>query len=353
MPHLLLVAALLAPPELPPAAPPETPPAPPPEAPPGFSPGWLPTLVAAGPGLIVHGLGHMVAGDTDTGLDLLIAEGAGLGLIIGGTAVLAATGASRRIAGPNVIVIGAGFGLFTTSWLGDIVGANGGVRGNTRQPTPPFALHVGHRYIHDPQWAYAQFAVVGVDGQYGRLGHDADAWIALDDDNWRARNALRWRLLGDPSGGSHLDALQRIGWHHHGTEGFAFLTLDAELGGRWDLGDRFETLSGSFFEGGVGWSLEMYRYDVPGTDFPEDIFDQLLYRFGYGIYLGRGELALLYDHRRDSFAQGLGLDGIGVGAIGSVGLRGRWWLNDTWGIDADYAVGSAHVLGVSLRWASR
>lgn len=336
--HLLLIATLASPPA---------------DPVPDFEPGWIPTLAAAGPGFIVHGLGHMVAGDTDTGLELLIAEGAGLGLIVGGTAVLAVTGASRRIAGPNVIVIGAGFGLFTSSWLGDIVGANGSFAGNTQQVVPPLALHGGYRYIYDPQWEYSHFTVVGLDSQIGRWGVNADAWLAVDDDNWRVRNAFRWRWFGDPKGGTHLDLLQRTGWHHHGTEGFAFLTFDGEIGGRWNLGDQFSTLSGSFFEGGVGWSLEMWNYDVPGTDFPEDIFDQLLYRFGYGVYFGGGELALLYDHRRDSFAQGLGLDGIGVGAIGSIGLRGRWMVNDTWGFDADYAVGSAHVLGVSLRWANR
>ena len=323
---------------------------PPPTPPPDFEPGWLPTTVAAVPGLFVHGLGHLVAGDTETAGDLLLIEGVSLGMIVGGTALLAGTGASRRIAGPNILLLGTGVGLFTTSWLADIAGASGLFQGKRAFARTRFAVELGHRYIYDPQFAYRNFAVLGVDSQLGRLGLDAEAWIALDDANWRVRQSTRWRLLGEPTGGGHLDSQFTLGWHEHGTEGFAFMTVEGEFRGRYDLGDAFSTLSGTFVETGVGWSIEMYTYDVPGLEFAQDVFDQMLYSFGYGMYLGRGEVTLHYDHRRDSFAQGLGLDGIGVGAIGSVGLEGNWMLTENWGIAADYAVGSAHVLGISARW---
>ncbi|MGK0359142.1 MAG: hypothetical protein ACI9U2_001443, partial [Bradymonadia bacterium] len=324
--------------------------APPPAPPPDFDPGWLPATLAAGPGLLVHGLGHLVAGDTEAAVELLLIEGVSLGMIFGGTVLLAGTGASRRIAGPNILFLGAGVGLFTTSWLADIAGSSGLLQGKSFFPRTAVAIQLGHRYIYDPQFAYRHFAVLGVDSQMGALGLDAEAWIALDDANWRVRQATRWRLLGAAQGGSHLDGRFGLGWHEHGTEGFAFLTVEGELGGRYDLGDAMATLSGTFVEGGVGWAIEMYDYDVPGLEFAEDVFDQMLFRFGYGMYLGRGEVVLHYDHRRDSFAQGLGLDGIGVGAIGSVGVRGGWMFTDDWGIAADYAVGSAHVLGISARW---
>lgn len=321
-----------------------------PTPPPDFEPGWLPTTLAAGPGLVVHGLGHLVAGDTETAGTLLLIEGVSLGMIVGGTALLAGTGASRRVAGPNILVIGTGVGLFTTSWFADIAGSSGLFQGNRVFERTRFAAQVGHRYIYDPQFAYRNFAVLGVDSQWGRLGLDADAWIALDDDNWRVRQSTRWRILGDPAGGQHLDARFGLGWHAHDTEGFAFLTIEGELAGRYDLVDFSPSLGGTFVEAGAGWSIEMYDYDVPGLEFAEDVFDQMLFRFAYGLYLGRGELALQYNHRRDSFAQGLGLDGIGVGAIGSVGAQARWMVTDDWGVAADYAVGSAHVVGVSARW---
>lgn len=327
------------------ASPPATPP---PED--DFEPGWLPTVLAAGPGFIVHGLGHMVAGDTDTGLDLLLAEGVGLGMVVGGTAVLALTGASRRTAGPNVVVIGGGMGLFVTSWLADIAGSNGSFVGNRQRARLPLEAHLGYRYIHDPQFDYQSFTVIGVDGQLGRWGLEADAWLALDDENWRVRQRTRRRLLGAMDRGSRLDAVAGLGWHAHGTEGFAFMTVEGQLAGRLDLGDVLAPLDGTFAEGSFGWSIEMYDYDIPGLGFAEDVFDQLLFRFSYGVYFGGGELAFEYDHRRDSFAQGMGMDGIGAGGVGSIGLRGGWPITDDWSVDAEYLLGSAHVLGLSARW---
>ena len=60
-----------------------------------------PSAAAAGaavfPGVLLHGMGHLVAGDRPTAYRLMAMEGVGVGLAAGGLATLAATGASRHL----------------------------------------------------------------------------------------------------------------------------------------------------------------------------------------------------------------------------------------------------------------
>jgi hypothetical protein len=81
----------------------------------------------------------------------------------------------------------------------------------------------------------------------------------------------------------------------------------------------------------------------------------LLMRFAYGFYLGgngvrRGELLGFYDHRRDTYAGGLPVAGIGSGVLGHAGLKGHYHVDESWGLGADVTVGAAWIAGVSLRY---
>src|SRR6476659_8021063 len=67
------------------------------------------------PGLLVHGSGHFVAGDTRGGYRLLALEGIGLGTLALGFVPIVATGASRRFVGPAAALSVVGAGLFVMS----------------------------------------------------------------------------------------------------------------------------------------------------------------------------------------------------------------------------------------------
>lgn len=311
------------------------------------------------PGVLIHGAGTYVAGDTEGAKTLLYAEGVGLGLLLIGASGLALTGASRRVSGPLGYMTGGGAGLFVGSWIADIYGAaTGGREAIPGGSLPTLQLAAGWRYVYDPQFEYRQFA--HLDGQW-RLGEtalDATIWQAVDDGNLRVSGGVSHRILGDlhnRQSGSFFDARGGVIWHDYDTEGFSVLTFEGSLDGRYDLGDMARSLKGAFVEGGIGWALEFYDYDIPGVELGEDTFDQLLMRFELGTYLASdnpygGEVSVYYDHRKDDFAAGYSFDGIGVGAVGSVGLAGVLPLTETLALDLDAQYGSAVIVGASIRY---
>lgn len=322
----------------------------------GFEPGVWPALAAVVPGVLIHGSGHYVAGDTETAAELLIAQGVGLGMILVGGGVLAASGASRRLIGVTSTLALSGVGLFFVPMLPDIYGAATGGRDAPPARLPRLTARLGYAWVYDPQFAYDHFSTVGLDARLGPVTLASSGWIALDDDNVRLRQRVDYRMLGDNLGpvadGSALDVQTAVTWHRYGSDGFSVLSGELALDGRYDLRNLSPTLDGSFVIGALGWGMELYTYDVPGLGFAEDIAEMLLLRFGWGLYFAgrRGEVSLYYDHRKDDFAAGLGVEGLGGGVPGHLGLAADFAIDEAWAIDLDLQVGSAYVAGIGLRY---
>lgn len=349
--HSSLIACLLASPPVLVAEPPAA------EAPPeGFEPGWGPALLAVLPGLLVHGTGHWVAGDSETAGELLAIEGVGVGALLLSGTVLYLTGASRRVVGPAASTAIAGMGLFVNSAASDIYGAaTGGRAAGPRPYEPVVEARFGYRYVYDPQFEYGSFLVPGVQARWWRLFGDTEAWAAVDDETWRIRQRVWWRALGAVGrrdDASALDLEVAVTWADYESSGFQVLTTDLFIGGRYDLKRLSPTLRGSFAHGGLGWGVEVYGYDVPGLHFGEDVAELLLGRFGWGMYFGDGdgELLLYYDHRHDDFAAGLGVEGISGGVLGHFGLQLVYDVVAPWSVQVDFEVGSAWIAGLSARY---
>ncbi len=347
------VLAVDGPPE--PAPPPAQAPEPEPDPDGDIEPGVFPALAAVVPGALVHGVGHFVAGDSDTGWALLGAQGVGLGLIAVAGVPLAATGASRKIIGPASAIAITGVGLLFGPMLPDVYGALTGGR-DARAPAPvPLTARLGYAWIYDPQFAYTHFATAGYDLRLGDFVLDGSAWIAADDDNQRLRQTLDWRLWGEAAAqGSHdgwIDLDTALTWHRFGTDGFSRLSVEAAGEVRYPLGRLSRSLRGSFADWRVGYALELYDYDVPGLAFGEDVAEQLLIRFGWGFWFdARGSVALYYDHRKDDHAGGFSATGLGGGIPGYVGLAADYALDDTWALDLDVRRGSAWIVGLGVRY---
>jgi hypothetical protein len=318
--------------------------------------GALAVGAAVVPGLVVHGSGHFVAGRSRTGYALLAAEGAGLGLLVGGLFALRETGASRRVVAPLALVAVAGGALFVTSALADLYGvvAPEGDRGSPLRIAPAVETQLGARYVYDPTFAYRAFLVEAFDLRWGRIRASPSAWYALDDTNRRLRLELAYRTTGPMPGaiardGSFVEIEGALVDHDYGQEGFGMLSGEAMAHGRLDLRRLSPDLAGSFVDGGAGAALQSYRYDRVGTEGR----DMLLARFGFGFYLGsppgpQGEVQAFYDHRRDGLAAGLKVPGIGAGYLGSFGLRARYYFGPRWGLLTEAQVGSALLGGVSI-----
>ena len=315
------------------------------------------------PGVLVHGMGHYVAGESTTGHRLLIAEGAGFGLVLGGGAVLVATGASRYFTGPAAATVIVGMGLFGTSFIADLYGSvspdPGAARGRTRPP--PFAeTELGYRHIGDPVFAYEHFLVERVSMMTGPLRLTPSAWISTDWDNARYRVEGAYRVLGtEPSAvdrpvmNDYLDGVLGLVQHRYVTERFTRSSMEVALDTRYDLGHIGRTLRGAFVQANVGYAFGRIDYDIEGIEVPADFDDLLLAGFGFGaVFRGASkpgsEARLYYDHRHDEFAGGLLLTGLGSGVAGHFGAEARWFFTEHLGVSAQAEVGSAFVSGLSL-----
>lgn len=320
----------------------------------------LPVAASVLPGLLFHGLGPWVAGDGHTAKRLFALEGAGLGLIALGGVPIALTGASRRTIAPLYAVTLAGFSTFGISTLANLYAVTSPAFDPGRPPPtlPPLELELGYQYVSDPAFEYGHFLSLGARARFDEVRLEAGARISPDEGNTQVRLGGAYRLLGLPerelggSDGSMLDAELFGLFHRFPTEGFAVAGAEVGLRGRYAMGRLSPALGGSFAEVSLGTSLKGYTY--PGAVSDGNLSQQLLFTFGYGVWLGRGgpvrgDAMLYYDHRKDGFAGGM--RSRAGGTIGSFGLRGRALLTKDWGVAADMQAGGALVGRLSLIYA--
>ncbi|MBE4750421.1 hypothetical protein G4177_19830 [Corallococcus sp. ZKHCc1 1396] len=320
----------------------------------------LPVVVAVVPGLLLHGLGAWAAGDTATAKQLFAVEAVGLGLLGAGLVPIALTGASRRTIGPLYAVSLTGAGLFSMSMLANLYAVTSPGLGQGKVPStlPPLEFDLGYQYVGDATADYQNFFAVGAVARLSAVRLEASARLAPDEGNAWIRAGAAYRLWGAPerapgSGdGTALDVEGFATYHRYPTEGFTLGGGEVSLRGRYAMARLSPRMAGSFAEGSVGLSYQGYSY--PGEVADDNLHGQLLYTFGYGVWLGRGgpfrgEAMLYYDHRKDGLVGGL--RGRGGGIIGSFGLRGRVLLTDRWGVAAEAQAGGALMGRLSLVYA--
>ncbi|OJT18666.1 hypothetical protein BO221_38645 [Archangium sp. Cb G35] len=318
----------------------------------------LPAAVSVVPGLLLHGMGSLVAGDTQTAGRHFLLQGSGLGLLVAGGIPIAMSGASRRVIGPLYAMTLTGVGILSISTLANLYGAVSPAfpPGQVPQHLPPLELEAGYQHVMDPAFDYRHFVSVGALARLDRVRLDAGVRLSPDEGNLRVRVGGAYRLLGTPEGshrradGTALDLEAAALAHRYPAEVFTLAGGELFLRGRYDMARFSPRMAGSFAEMGVGFAMQSYIYTGPVDDI---LFEQLLFSFGYGVYLGRGgpfrgEAMLYYDHRKDDFPGGIKAGG---GVPGFVGLRGRMFLSGPWGVAAELQAGSAVVGRVSLVYA--
>jgi hypothetical protein len=307
------------------------------------------------PGLVLHGAGHVAAGDRATGLRLLAWEGLGVASLVVGVGGLALTGASSRTVALFIPLMIGGAGLFGSTWLSDVYGVAAAphVPGRARPPSPAEAA-VGMRYVYAPAFTYRAFLVAGADWRPRAFRVSPSAWLATNGSNQRLRLEGAWRMVGprpgaDAATGSFVDLEVAATHHRYGREHFAITLGEISVGARLDLGRAARSLAGSFVEGALGVAAGGTTY----FDRTTEATDLLLGRLGWGVYWGddssrRGEAALSYDHRHDGYAGGTKLPGLGSGTMGSFGVRASGTVWKWVGVAFEGRVGSAYIVGASL-----
>jgi hypothetical protein len=333
---------------------------------PGAGPrrGLLSATAAFVPGLVLHGSGHFAGGDRRTGLRLLAAEGLGLAGLVAGFAALGLTGASRHVVSPMILLTVAGAGLFTTSALADLYGifAPPGGAGAASSAVATIQASAGTWFVRNPTFPYRWLGSAGVDLGLGRWRLAPVVYRSFAGPTLRAELHTRYRLsrsrpgdeaTGQAPNGDFIALGAAVVHHREAPDAVPFDTSTGEvtLNGRNELARLAPSLAGSFVDWALGLGMGATHYGGPVGTF--EATQQLLARFAYGFYLGRGpapraEILLAYDHRHDDFAGGLKIPGLGSGPGGHFGLEATAHLYRSWGVRAVAQLGSAHVIGLSL-----
>jgi hypothetical protein len=324
------------------------------ECPPSSSRTALAASAALVPGIIVHGAGHWVLCERTTAQRLALIEAAGVGATLVSGAGLFATGASRYFVTPLALGVLGGVSLFGVTLFADLYGVLAPPGGLGRPAAPRLlSIETGARWIYDPQFSYRAFLSHGfrVDTRPIWLAPRMD--VALDAKNRRYSLTTGYRLLGSarklvPLSGSWLDAKLGFTDHAYGDDGFSMTILEASLAARLELSAIGKTLRGSFADTELGYARQWSRFQ----GFPDDALDELLFRTAFGVYLGRGqpfegEARIAYDHRRDTFAGGLRMAGIGAGYLGFLEQRTEFYLGALGGA-LELSYGSALIVSASF-----
>ncbi|RKG92385.1 hypothetical protein, partial [Corallococcus carmarthensis] len=254
----------------------------------------LPVAVAVVPGLVLHGLGAWTAGDAATARGLFAAEAIGLGLIGAGLVPIALTGASRKTIGPLYAVTLTGAGVFSLSMLANLYAVTSPAfdPGQVPDTLPPLEFDLGYQYVYDATAEYRNFFALDAVARLSAVRLEASARLAPDEGNTLIRAGAAYRLWGAPErtlglgDGTSLDVEGFATYHRYPTEGFTMGGGEVALKGRYAMARFGPRFSGSFVEGGVGLSFQGYSY--PGRVSDDNLYGQLLYTFGYGVWLGRG-----------------------------------------------------------------
>jgi hypothetical protein len=319
------------------------------------------TGLAIVPGAALHGSGHYALGRKKTALALLIGEGVGLALALGGYATLRATGNSRYVAGPAVAATALGLGLVVASFGADLYGTvatDGDAVDLIPRAPSRFESEVGYRYVADPHFGYGHFVVESLTLRRSHFRLTPSAWFATNSSNVRYRVEAAYRLLGlDPDEyglrDDHVDIVLGGLHQRYLPERFQRSGIEVAVDTRFDLANFGDTLRGSFIDLSLGYGVARVTYDIQGVAVPADKDDLLLARLGLGVMLrgraARGsEARVYYDHRHDDYAAGLLTSGRISGVFGKFGADLRWFFTPRMGILVDAQFGSALVGGLSL-----
>lgn len=310
------------------------------------------------PGLVIHGTGSWLHGDSETASRLLVAEGVGIGLTVASLGALALTGAARDWAGLFISTAIMGAGTFGLSFLADVYRSTV-PEGFGKNPggLPWGGTEVGVLWVNSPRIDYGpivQSRGILRTGQWSSSVTLSHAPYALHQ-NVRIENGFQ--LWGAPPersefqfGGSHVSVFISVENWTYGRPDYSTNAAEARVAMRFDSEHLLPSVKGAFFEWEAGYAGRRTKFRNTGNTLDDSL---LLGGFGFGAYHGDpttrgGETRLYYNHRHDGYTGGLLQPGLGSGTIGYFGLETTHFFNPTWGLRLRGEIGAAAVLGLHL-----
>jgi len=252
-------------------------------------------LLAVFPGVLVHGAGHWYTGDTPTAARLLVAELAGIVLVVGSELLGAATNDSGELGAPRRLLTYSGGLLFFGSWVADIVGSFKGASsfdGDTSR-TEGNVFSLGYRFTSDPLTPFRHHLVTGIELDTGGFYLRPEVDLEGELDQRRAELDTGVRVLRGDNPHNFLAVGGRFRRLEVKSYGFASWGAAGYVGWKADLGLAVRSLRNLYVVSRLGGGVDWYQFAddadrVPAffadTDFTDPYF---LLDMGFEVNSGR------------------------------------------------------------------
>lgn len=300
-------------------------------------------------GFVLRGVGSYLVGEKRAAKRLAVVGGLGLGaFVIGGAPVGISGGLPATM--PLVPVLLAGSGALFTSWWADIGVAAGVSTIGQARAAAPWSVELATLYLSDP-YRQAGLGRLGGELALGRVTLGGSLLADAEGELWTGVLDVQTRLAGAAATGEVVDDGSRLivrtglSRHHDGGDRTTIATAELELIGRLELRHLERALRGTFVQASTGVGVDRTSYTGA-----RDHHSVLLGTFGWGVYLGnRGEVAVFYDHRRESMVGGLAA-GRAAGFVGSMNAALDWMLDRRWATHLEVNVGNAWLTTFAVRY---
>jgi hypothetical protein len=309
------------------------------------------------PGVILHGSGSFAMGDRKTASRVALIQAISTSAILVGGLPLALTYGSPKLTNLAIPLIIGGAGLFMTTWLADIYAVSGLSRFAGRPVgAPPYRFSLIERSAYDPIFGQRWITEIGGEAWYGPVRVAPSLALASSGSYQYGAIAAELRVWGDrqqesPDSDSSLGVEVSFAATRYPDDGFSLYHGTAMAVAHLDLARLSQRLRGAFMELELGFGLEATNYFGSKVD----VGQLPLGRFASGMHLGRADVRLFYDHRRDGLAGGLTLASGGQWGrpssfLGSVGAEVGVRVHRNWIVRPTIEVGSAWVLSTGLEF---
>ena len=303
-------------------------------------------------GVVWFGFGHYCVGDKETMWGVIIAEGAGAGLIAIGVALALTTNDDEKIFPVWASLVSLGGMLYLSGLLSDVVGAfKGGapLSPNQRQLEGVSPQIITRWVPNDP---YDINIVLGFDiPWYFELSEDASLYGRLSPKGLFANTF--WQIGGDSAllwefedGGSYLGVGFESRYEAYQAFDYnvlfmlPYVEVAFNFGLLWEHLERFQVINR------LGYGFELYDWENLGRGRFQDTLELLVYEAEWAINLSENShLGVYYRQRPD-----LLLGGLATGA-GIAGVRLQFF-SEPWLIkfEANFGSIAEFWLGIGARF---
>lgn len=220
-------------------------------------------ILATTVGAVVHGVGHLYAGDTRTGTTLLISESVGLGLFAGGLLTQALSDSDGGLSNVYRPLLALGGSLFLTTWLLDVLGTFKGTDISLPERATALdrlGLAAGYSHLFQASGPLRSSLTLEANIDFGWLFAQPRGRVGLDQDLLSLGGAVGLRFGFGRRPYSFFDLRLEGDEVILDDQGYAYESLVISLGVSLDLGDLFAHLDGLVYQNRLGFGTQLYRF---------------------------------------------------------------------------------------------